>query len=83
MDVREIPILDPFFLVDKFQKLTVEMASDEVLDQTDKLGGKKSPGPNGIHAKVLKELQYGTVELLIKLCNLPLKSACVRRQISL
>ena len=50
---------------------------DDVLDQIDKLIINKSPGPDGIHPRVIKELRNEVADLLTRVCNLSLKTATV------
>lgn len=42
---------------------------DEVLELTDNLKCSKSPGPDGIHTRVAKELKYENAGLPTKICN--------------
>ncbi|CAM4502439.1 unnamed protein product [Caretta caretta] len=64
-DVREIPIFEPFFLGDRSEQLfQIEVSVEEVLEQSDTLSSNKSPGPDGIHPRVLKELRNEIAELL-------------------
>ncbi|CAM4650296.1 unnamed protein product [Lepidochelys olivacea] len=55
----------------------IEVSLEEVLEQIDKLNNNKSPGPDGIHPRVLKELKCEIAELLTVVCNLAFKSASV------
>uniref|UniRef100_A0A8C3TF32 Solute carrier family 26 member 4 n=1 Tax=Chelydra serpentina TaxID=8475 RepID=A0A8C3TF32_CHESE len=62
-DVRKIPKPEPFFLGDKSEEWSqIEVSLEEVLEQIDKLNSNKSPGPDGIHPKVLKELKCETAK---------------------
>ncbi|CAM4408569.1 unnamed protein product, partial [Caretta caretta] len=77
-DVREIPKPEPSFVGDKSEELSqIEVSLEEVLELIEKLNSNKSPGPDGIHPKVLKELKCEIVELLTMVCNLSFKSATV------
>ncbi|CAM4721027.1 unnamed protein product [Lepidochelys kempii] len=77
-DVREIPKPELFFLGDKSEELSqTEVSLEEVLEQIDKLKSNKSPGLDGIHPRVLKELKCEIAELLTVVCNLSFKSASV------
>uniref|UniRef100_A0A8C3F3S5 Reverse transcriptase domain-containing protein n=1 Tax=Chrysemys picta bellii TaxID=8478 RepID=A0A8C3F3S5_CHRPI len=77
-DVREIPKPEPAFVGDKSEELSqIEVSLEEVLELIDKLNSNKSPGPDGIHPRVLKELKCEVAELLTKVCNLSFKSASV------
>ncbi|CAM4678027.1 unnamed protein product [Lepidochelys kempii] len=77
-DVREIPKLEPFFVGDKSEELShIEVSLEEVLELIKKLNSNKSPGPDGIHPGVLKELKYEIAELLTMVCDLSFKSAPV------
>ncbi|XP_065446042.1 vesicular inhibitory amino acid transporter-like [Chrysemys picta bellii] len=63
--MREIPTSEPFFLGEKSEELSqTEVSVEEVLEQIDKLNSNKSPGPDSVHPRDLKELQYETEELL-------------------
>ncbi|CAM4434826.1 unnamed protein product [Lepidochelys olivacea] len=42
----------------------IEVSIEEVLEHIDKLNSNESPGPDGIHPEVLKELRYKIAELL-------------------
>lgn len=53
----------------------IKVSIDEALDKMDKLNSNKSPGPDGLHPKVLKKYKYETAELLAVICTLLLKSA--------
>uniref|UniRef100_A0A8C3H706 Reverse transcriptase domain-containing protein n=1 Tax=Chrysemys picta bellii TaxID=8478 RepID=A0A8C3H706_CHRPI len=77
-DVRESPKPELAFVGDKSEELSrIEVSREEVLELIDKLNINKSPGPDGIHPRVLKELKSEVVELLTKVCNLSFKSASV------
>uniref|UniRef100_A0A452IGB1 Reverse transcriptase domain-containing protein n=1 Tax=Gopherus agassizii TaxID=38772 RepID=A0A452IGB1_9SAUR len=77
-DVREIPKPEPAFVGDKSEELSqIEVSLEEVLELIDKLNINKSPEPDGIHPRVLKELKCEVAELLTKVCNLSFKSASV------
>ncbi|CAM4681052.1 unnamed protein product [Lepidochelys kempii] len=66
-DVREI-------VGDKSEELSqIEVSLEEVLELIDKLNSNKSPGPTGIHPRVLKELKCEIAELLTMVCNLSFK----------
>lgn len=46
------------FLGDKSEELPqIEVSLEKVLEQIDKLNSCKSPGPDGIHQRVLKEFK--------------------------
>ncbi|CAM4437538.1 unnamed protein product [Caretta caretta] len=50
---------------DKSEVLSqIEVSIEEVLEHIDKLNSNESPGPDGIHPEVLKELRYKIAELL-------------------
>lgn len=51
------------------------MIKDEILDLLEKLKTGKSPDPDGIHPRVLKELRNEIVVLLVDICNPSLISA--------
>ncbi|CAM4590202.1 unnamed protein product, partial [Caretta caretta] len=55
----------------------IEVTLEKVLELTEKLNSNKSPEPDGIHPRVLKELKCEIVELLTMVCNLSFKSATV------
>ena len=55
----------------------IEVTREEVMRLLDNLKTDKSPGPDGIHPRVLKELKCELVDLLTKICNLSLNSASV------
>ncbi|CAM4534756.1 unnamed protein product [Lepidochelys kempii] len=77
-DVREIPKPEPSFVGDKSEELSkIEVSLEEVLELIEKLNSNKSPGPDGIHPRVLKELKCEIAELLTMVCNLSFKSATV------
>ncbi|CAM4545379.1 unnamed protein product [Caretta caretta] len=77
-DVREIPKPEPSFVDDKSEELSqIEVSLEEVLESIDKLISNKSPGPDGIHPRVLKELKCEIAELLTMVCKLSFKSASV------
>ncbi|KAG6940840.1 hypothetical protein G0U57_011320 [Chelydra serpentina] len=77
-DVREIPKPELSFVGDKSEELRqIEVSLEEVLELIDKLNCNKSPGPDGIHPRVLKELKCEIAELLTVVCNLSFKSASV------
>ncbi|CAM4553636.1 unnamed protein product [Lepidochelys olivacea] len=77
-DVREIPKPEPSFVGDKSEELSqIEVSLEEVLELIEKLYRNTSPGPDGIHPRVLKELRCEIAELLIMVCNLSFKSATV------
>lgn len=54
-DEGEISTSEPFFLGGKSEELLIEVSVEEVSGQIDKLNSNKSPGPAGIHPRVLKE----------------------------
>ncbi|CAM4471432.1 unnamed protein product [Lepidochelys kempii] len=55
---------------DKSEVLSqIEVSIEEVLEHIDKLNSNESPGPDGIHPEVLKELRYKIAELLAVGCN--------------
>ncbi|CAM5114322.1 unnamed protein product [Eretmochelys imbricata] len=77
-DVREIPKPEPSFVGDKSEELSqIEVSLEEILELIEKLNSNKSPGPDGIHPRVLKELKCEIAELLTMVCNLFFKSASV------
>ncbi|KAG6938185.1 hypothetical protein G0U57_007088, partial [Chelydra serpentina] len=77
-DVREIPKPESFFLGDRSEELSqIEVSLEEVLEQIDKLNSNKSPGTDGIHPRVLKELKCEIAGLLTVIFNLSFKSASV------
>ncbi|CAM5124147.1 unnamed protein product [Natator depressus] len=77
-DIREIPKPELSFVGDKSEELSqIEASLEEVLELIEKLNSKKSPGPDGIHPRVLKELKCEIAELLTMVCNLSFKSATV------
>uniref|UniRef100_K7EZH3 Reverse transcriptase domain-containing protein n=1 Tax=Pelodiscus sinensis TaxID=13735 RepID=K7EZH3_PELSI len=77
-DVGEIPESAPSFVGDESEELSrIEVSLEEVLEQIEKLNVNKSPGPDGIHPRVLKELKWEIAELLSVVCNLSFKSASV------
>ncbi|CAM4388385.1 unnamed protein product [Lepidochelys kempii] len=77
-DVREIPKPEPYFVGDKSEELSqIEVSLEEVLELIEKLNSNKSPGPDAIHPRVLKELKCEIVKLLTMVCNLSFKSATV------
>ncbi|XP_053112296.1 calcium uptake protein 3, mitochondrial isoform X3 [Hemicordylus capensis] len=55
----------------------IEVTRDDVLNCLEKLKANKSPGPDGIHPRVLKELKCEIAHLLAKIFNLSLKSGSV------
>ncbi|CAM4478491.1 unnamed protein product [Lepidochelys kempii] len=68
----------PSFVGDKSEELSqIEVTLEEVLELIEKLNSNTSPGPDGIHPRVLKELKCEIVELLTMVCNLSFKSATV------
>ncbi|CAM4589829.1 unnamed protein product [Lepidochelys kempii] len=77
-DVREIPKPEPSFAGDKSEEWSqIKVSLEEVLESIEKLNSNKSPGPDGIHPRVLKELKCEIAELLTMVCNLSFKSATV------
>uniref|UniRef100_K7F001 Endonuclease/exonuclease/phosphatase domain-containing protein n=1 Tax=Pelodiscus sinensis TaxID=13735 RepID=K7F001_PELSI len=63
-DVGEIPESAPSFVGDESEELSrIEVSLEEVLEQIEKLNVNKSPGPDGIHPRVLKELKWEIAEL--------------------
>ncbi|CAM5127487.1 unnamed protein product [Eretmochelys imbricata] len=77
-DVREISKPELSFVGDKSEELSqIEVTLEKVLELTEKLNSNKSPEPDGIHPRVLKELKCEIVELLTMVCNLSFKSATV------
>ncbi|CAM4661225.1 unnamed protein product [Lepidochelys kempii] len=77
-DVRQIPKPEPSFAGDKSEELSqIEVSLEEVLELIEKFNSTKSPGPDGIHPRVLKELKCEIAELLTMVCNLSFKSAIV------
>ncbi|KAG6933041.1 hypothetical protein G0U57_020115, partial [Chelydra serpentina] len=77
-DIREIPKPEPSFVGDKSEELSqIEVSLEEVLKLIDKLNCNKSPGPDGIHPRVLKELKCEIAELFTRVCNLSFKLASV------
>ncbi|CAM5146477.1 unnamed protein product [Natator depressus] len=77
-DVREIPKPEPSFVGDKSEELSqIEVSLEEVLELIEKLNSNESPGSDGIHPRVLKELKCEIAELLTMVCNLSFKSATV------
>ncbi|CAM5175000.1 unnamed protein product [Eretmochelys imbricata] len=77
-DIREIPKPELSFVRDRSEELSqIEASLEEVLELIEKLNSKKSPGPDGIHPRVLKELKCEIAELLTMVCNLSFKSASV------
>lgn len=56
------------------------MSVEEVYEQVNKMNSEKSSGPDGIHARVLKELKYEIAKLLTAACNLVLKLASVPKE---
>ncbi|CAM5143906.1 unnamed protein product [Eretmochelys imbricata] len=77
-DVREIPKPEPSFVGDKSEELSqIEVTLEEVLELIEKLNSNKSPGPDGIHPRVLKELKCEIVELLTMVCKLSFMSVTV------
>ncbi|CAM5086896.1 unnamed protein product [Natator depressus] len=77
-DVREIPKPELSFVGEKSEELSqIEVSLEEVLELIEKLNNNKSPGPDGIHPRVLKELKCEIVELLTMICHLSFKSATV------
>ncbi|CAM4600474.1 unnamed protein product, partial [Lepidochelys olivacea] len=68
----------PSFVGDKSEELSqIEVSLQEVLELIEKFSSNKSPGPDGIYPRVLKELKCEIVELLTMACNLSFKSATV------
>ena len=53
------------------------VTKDEALNLIDKLKANKSPGPDGIHPRVLKGLKYEIADLLTKICKMSISSASV------
>ncbi|CAM5084504.1 unnamed protein product, partial [Eretmochelys imbricata] len=77
-DVREIPKPEPSFVGDKSEELSqIEVSLEEILELIEKFNTNKSPGPDGIHPRVLKELKCEIAELLTMVSNLSFKSASV------
>ncbi|KAM7181807.1 uncharacterized protein RBU57_000458 [Macrochelys suwanniensis] len=77
-DVGEIPQPELTFVGNKSEELSqIEVSVEEILELIDKLNCNKSPGPDGIHPRVLKELKCEIAELLTRVCNLSFKSASV------
>uniref|UniRef100_K7F0M2 Reverse transcriptase domain-containing protein n=1 Tax=Pelodiscus sinensis TaxID=13735 RepID=K7F0M2_PELSI len=55
-DVGKIPESAPSFVGDESEELSrIEVSLEEVLEQIEKLNVNKSPGPDGIHPRVLKD----------------------------
>ena len=54
----------PKLLINKLNQIQVKR--DDVLDLIDKLKINKSPGPDGIHPRVIKELRNEVADLLTK-----------------
>lgn len=44
----------------------IEVSVDDILEDINKLNRKKSPGPDGIYLRVLKELKSEIADLLAK-----------------
>uniref|UniRef100_K7F032 Reverse transcriptase domain-containing protein n=1 Tax=Pelodiscus sinensis TaxID=13735 RepID=K7F032_PELSI len=77
-DVMEIPKSVPSFVGDESEELSrIEVSLEVFLEQIEKLNVNKSPGLDGIHPRVLKELKWEIAELLSVVCNLSFKSASV------
>ncbi|CAM4589082.1 unnamed protein product [Caretta caretta] len=77
-DIREILKTEPSFVGDTSEELSqIEVSLEEVLELIEKLNSNKSPGPDGIHPRVLKELKCEIAELLTMVYNLSFKSATV------
>ncbi|CAM5075917.1 unnamed protein product [Eretmochelys imbricata] len=77
-DVKEVPKPEPSFVGDKSEELSqIEVSLEKVLELIEKLNSNKSPGPDGIHPRVLKELKCEIAELLTIVPNLSFKSAAV------
>lgn len=75
-DTGEIPRADRSFLEDGCEELDcIDMTTEGVLEQIGKLNSSKSPGLDGIHLRLLKELKIA--ELLAILCNLSSQTASV------
>ena len=55
----------------------ISIHREDVLQLLDKLKSSKSPGPDGIHPRVLKELKYEIADLLLVICELSLKSSLI------
>lgn len=56
----------------------MEVTRGEVLDSVGKLNINVSLGPDGIHARVLKELRSEIADHLTKMCRLLSQSLCQR-----
>ena len=74
-DLGQIPLPGQPPLTKELSQIMVN--KDDVLDQIDKLIINKSPGPDGIHPRVIKELRNEVADLLTRVCNLSLKTATV------
>lgn len=51
----------------------IVVTREEVLEFINKLQTNKSPGPDGVYPKVLKELKCEIAHLLTKICNMFLR----------
>nr|XP_048697066.1 transcription factor E2F5 isoform X1 [Caretta caretta] len=58
------------------QLFQIEVSVEEVLEQSDTLSSNKSPGPDGIHPRVLKELRNEIAELLTGDTLLAIQAPC-------
>ncbi|CAM4653796.1 unnamed protein product [Lepidochelys kempii] len=73
-----LPKPEPSFVGDKSEELSqIEVSLEEVLELIVKLNSNKSPEPDGIHPRALRELKCEIAELLTMVCNLSFKSATV------
>jgi hypothetical protein len=62
------------------QMTEIEVSEEEVMKQLESLNPNKSPGPDGIHPKVLKEARAELVRPLTKIFKLSLKEGKIPKQ---